>query len=874
MSSTTSAVDPAAAAAASAIDLSQVMVAGNCYSDKRAVGVPIVNPEKYYCPPGTIEPRQCPPMSICPAGSIVPKFYGGILLCIIFDILLTILYWIIRSAGRSKASPIPAKEEKKPAAPAEERAALKKIAPEPPSAAPPEGQPPAPLTAVVIQTDDSSTPYEPPKLSHGRRASIQPSSPLGITSATFIPLAMSHNQLEGMAEEDETEEPTPQAEEKTTAKGSLKRENSKNVKVVIAGEVRALSSIEKTNKMTEVRASAEDLAGLMKGFRSALNDKDDLRIDFTFENLSLALPDGKMILKGVTGAIRSRKLTAIMGPSGAGKTTFMSVLMGKVSRTGGRLFINGEEAEMSKYKKIIGYVPQEDIMLRELTVRENIRHSAVVRLPTQWTGSQVDEFVDNVLEVLNLSHVQQSLIGDETTRGVSGGQRKRVNIGMELASVPLALFLDEPTSGLDSTAALKVAEILKKIAALGLTVVSVIHQPRFEIFQQFDDILLLVPGGKTAYLGPTTNVIEYFERYGFFFDPRANPADILMDILSDKGVNLKKHLTPEDLVGLWESEGRDWLQGKRDEALNMSLDRRASKGRSTTQELEEIIKFRGASFMRQALLCHNRYIVQQYRLISALGLEIGVASLAGGLMGIAVADGAGELFIGVPVAPYQLISPATLQWLIPQLGLLIGISCGLAGAPAGVKVFGEEKSVFWREAAAGHNRLAYFLGKVFASAYRFVLTAFHFSSIFAFLATPQSPFGSLFSNLLLQFYCVYGMSAVVSMMVRRENAALLAVVTSLFAAVFCGYGPTVRAARKWGIEFIWHLSFNRWATEAFFSEELRVFRDVYDVDSAAYHYGFTLNQVPNNLLYMFLIGIGLRVAAYLLMIFLNRDKQK
>lgn len=107
------------------------------------------------------------------------------------------------------------------------------------------------------------------------------------------------------------------------------------------------------------------------------------------------------------------------------------------------------------------------------------------------------------------------MIGDETTRGISGGQRKRVNIGLELAGAPLALFLDEPTSGLDSTAALNVCEILKRLTRLGITVVSVIHQPRFEIFSKFDDILLILPGGRTAYMGPVSEIQRYFKEMGF-----------------------------------------------------------------------------------------------------------------------------------------------------------------------------------------------------------------------------------------------------------------------------------------------------------------------------------------------------------------------
>ncbi|KAI9349485.1 hypothetical protein DFJ73DRAFT_659752 [Zopfochytrium polystomum] len=621
-----------------------------------------------------------------------------------------------------------------------------------------------------------------------------------------------------------------------------------------------------------------ELADFVAYFTKALNGRTDVGMEFRFEGLGLSLPGGKSVLAGVTGEIKSRRLTAIMGPSGAGKTTFMNVLMGKVNRTSGTLKINGHPAEMRKYKEIIGYVPQEDIMLRELTVREIISHSARIRLPRSWTAAEIEDYVDAVLNVLNLVHVQDNLIGDETTRGVSGGQRKRVNIGMELAAVPLALFLDEPTSGLDSTAALKVAEILKQIAATGLTVVSVIHQPRYEIFQQFDDILMIAPGGETAYLGPTAYVIEYFEKLGFYFDPRANPADILMDILSDKGVNLSRHYTPSDLIAHWASTGKAWVAsvtttgGGTGPVADAAA--AADEVSTTPEDLVRIAAGRGASFVRQAVLCHNRYMVQQYRRSVALGLEIGVASLAGGLMGIAIADVNGELYKGILVSPYELISASTLEWLVPQIGLLVGIACGLAGAPAGVKVFGEERSVYWREAASGHNKLAYYLGKTVSTTYRFVITALHFAAIFVWLATPASSFGFLFVQILLLFYCVYGLSAIVSMLVRREDAALLAVVTCLFAAVFCGYGPTIKNARSWGLEFVWVLSFNRWSTEAMFSQELSVYDGVYNTSMTADHYGYTLGHEGLNFAFMLLLGNVFRFAAFWCMVLLHRDKQK
>ncbi|KAJ3416423.1 hypothetical protein HDV05_001581 [Chytridiales sp. JEL 0842] len=869
-------------------------------------------PEGSFCPVGSIAPRSCPPLSSCPEGSIVPRYHGGVIICLIIDVIL-LCFWggnkLRAKWEREKAIKVAVQVTADEEAAVNESTKLQHSSPEPISTT---AQPPPPLPTQSSSLASPDPQLRPTSSSSRRRGSVLPNAPLGITDASAIKAAV---EEKGILEEEDEEEENEEArlvvktpkEEVTRMPTSKSLQGLGKDQVVVAGKIVSVVDIGKStspaqamtrkqSKKAEEDEEAEsplekfqfhgstgDISSILNFFQKGMNNQTSLKIDFRFEDLGLSLPDGRSVLQGVTGTILSKKLTAIMGPSGAGKTTFMNVLMGKVNRTRGKLLINGLECEMSKYKKIIGYVPQEDIMLRELTVRENIAHSARVRLPASWSSTETEAFIDGVLDVLNLSHVQHNPIGDESTRGVSGGQRKRVNIGMELASVPLALFLDEPTSGLDSTAALKVAEILKRVASIGLTVVAVIHQPRFEIFQQFDEILMIAPGGRTAYLGPTGWAIEYFEGLGFYFDPRANPADILMDILSDKGVNKRQHLTPMDLVKQWEKDGIQWVHSRRGrDAPAQDLKGEKKEGwedpEYSSKELESsltsLVNTRGAPFLMQSLHCHNRYLIQQFRKLDSLGLEVGVASLAGALMGIAVMGQSGELFVGVVVSPFTLISSSTLTWLIPQLGLLIGIATGLAGAPAGVKVFGEEKTVYWREAASGHSPFAYFLGKIISSSYRFLITSLHFASIFIFLATPAQPFPTLFVIILAQFFCVYGLATVVSMVVKREDAALLAVVTCLFSAVFCGYGPSVEKARSWGVSFIWDISYARWCTEAFYSQEVETYVNVFDIQSAAKNYGYQLGNVTNNLGFAFLIGVVLRLIALVLMLVMNRDKQR
>jgi ABC-type multidrug transport system ATPase subunit len=151
----------------------------------------------------------------------------------------------------------------------------------------------------------------------------------------------------------------------------------------------------------------------------------------------------------------------------------MNVLAGKASygKTSGSIKINGKEDMVMNYSSLCGFVPQDDTMMRDLTVEENLSFYARMRLPKTTPDATCDEIVADVIETLGLTHVKHEQIGDETTRGISGGQRKRVNVGMEMVSHPSLLFLDEPTSGLDSATSYQLLEALKELAKKGTNIV-------------------------------------------------------------------------------------------------------------------------------------------------------------------------------------------------------------------------------------------------------------------------------------------------------------------------------------------------------------------------------------------------------------------
>eukprot|EP00466_Bigelowiella_natans_P018872 jgi/Bigna1/43421/e_gw1.78.30.1 len=198
------------------------------------------------------------------------------------------------------------------------------------------------------------------------------------------------------------------------------------------------------------------------------------------------------------------ELIAIMGPSGAGKTTVMRALM--TNEHEGDLWINNISASKIPYQSLIGFVPQDDIVDSTLTPREILMYSAFTRLPKTLSFEEITARVDEVLKLLGLRHVQNTRVGDKVSRGLSGGEKKRVSIGIELIANPSALFLDEPTSGLDASSAERLATTLSEVASTGRCVVAVIHQPRYDSYRKFNKLLLLGRGGHAVYFGPSEGV--------------------------------------------------------------------------------------------------------------------------------------------------------------------------------------------------------------------------------------------------------------------------------------------------------------------------------------------------------------------------------
>ncbi|PIN15399.1 Transporter, ABC superfamily (Breast cancer resistance protein) [Handroanthus impetiginosus] len=246
------------------------------------------------------------------------------------------------------------------------------------------------------------------------------------------------------------------------------------------------------------------------------------------------------LLYNITGTFRPGVLTALMGVSGAGKTTLLDILAGRKTSgiMEGEIKIGGYPKVQSTFARVSGYCEQADIHSPQITVEESIIFSAWLRLSTQVDPKTKYEFVKEVLETIELDGIKDTLVGLPGVSGLSIEQRKRLTIAVELVANPSIIFMDEPTTGLDSRAAAIVMRTVKNVANTGRTIVCTIHQPSIDIFEAFDELLLLQAGGRMIYCGPlgpkSSKVIQYFE--GIYGVPKIrdnyNPATWALEVTS------------------------------------------------------------------------------------------------------------------------------------------------------------------------------------------------------------------------------------------------------------------------------------------------------------------------------------------------------
>uniref|UniRef100_A0A7S1LB71 ABC transporter domain-containing protein n=1 Tax=Neobodo designis TaxID=312471 RepID=A0A7S1LB71_NEODS len=590
------------------------------------------------------------------------------------------------------------------------------------------------------------------------------------------------------------------------------------------------------SKMTPEEAAS----GVAAFVREALGDAAPVHV--SFQNLRVTLPEnhktspGKSLLQGVSGNVRAGQVTAIMGPSGAGKTVLFTTLLGKQPpewEVGGVLRVCGD-LTFQDLPELVGFVAQDDVLRPELTVAENIAYSCGIRLPAEWPNLKRERLGQLTMRALGIDHVRDVRIGDGESRGVSGGQRKRCSVGVELAAAPAAMFLDEPTTGLDAFTSLNLMRLLKTVAhEARIPVATVVHQPRVEIWDELETVLLLAPGGRTVYSGPRDGAQAYFQALYPETDwSEGNPCDVCMDLIAGRGA---------ELADAW---------ARQEEGSSPLLAVTAPPVRTL------------ANPFKQAAMAHARAVVSVARNIHILLLDVALCMVGGVLLTASAID---SPFVGQLIGPYVVTSPRTDIQHVSMLVMLWGIAMAAALGPAGVRVLGPTRAVYWRETAAGHSRLAYYIGASTAEAYRIVITMLHFAAVTYLMWAPNMSFGSMYGLLLLLAFVVDSQSVTLGTVVDPFIAPLLAVVVGVFTALLNGF-PQIPGASQ----FVYSFS----VTELFYAREVADVEHVFRTDSLEDIWGYKLDRPGYNFGIIFGEAALLRVLGFVFLVALHRDKQR
>ncbi|KAE8300416.1 ATP-binding cassette sub-family G member 2 [Larimichthys crocea] len=404
----------------------------------------------------------------------------------------------------------------------------------------------------------------------------------------------------------------------------------------------------------------------------------------------------KCILKDVSGIMRPG-INAIMGATGSGKTSLLDVIAGRKDPAGlrqGKVLVDGKVVT-SDLRLSSAYVVQDDILMGTLSVRENLLFSANLRLsPKHHSSADKKSRVDAIIQDLGLTDCADTKIGTEFLRGVSGGERKRCSIGMELITSPSLLFLDEPTTGLDSNTANCIISLLHNLTRRGKTVIFSIHQPRYSIFRQFDH-LTLMHKGEVVYAGAADHALEYFTNLGYQIEPFNNPADFFMDVTNGEAKSTLETLTADSTNSLATKYRESQLcQSVLEELdhVNQSI-ADGAKGQNKAADY-------ATSFLYQIRVVCGRTVLNILRnpqtSYGQLALNIFFAVLVG------------LIYFQMPLTLPEALQNRSGAFFF----LIINMVFGNLSA---VELFINERAIFIHENSSGYYRTSvYFLSKIFA----------------------------------------------------------------------------------------------------------------------------------------------------------------
>ncbi|KAJ6839413.1 ABC transporter G family member 11-like [Iris pallida] len=505
----------------------------------------------------------------------------------------------------------------------------------------------------------------------------------------------------------------------------------------------------------------------------------DVSARLTWRDLTVTVTLGggetQAVLEGLTGYAEPGSLTALMGPSGSGKSTMLDALASRLATNAflsGTILLNGRKTKLSF--GAAAYVTQDDNLIGTLTVRETIMYSARLRLPDRMPTEEKRALVEGTIVEMGLQDCADTVIGNWHLRGISGGEKRRVSIGLEILMRPRLLFLDEPTSGLDSASAFFVTQTLRSLSRDGRTVIASIHQPSSEVFELFDRLFLL-SGGKTVYFGQTSEAYEFFAQAGFPCPSLRNPSDHFLRCINSDFDKVKATLKGSIKIRFERSD--DPLEKiTTAEATRRLIDfyGRSQYSYAAREKVDEISRVKGtvldsggsqASFFMQAYTLTKRSFVNMSRDFGYYWLRL--------IIYIVVTVCIGTIYLNVGTGYSSILARGACASFV--FGFVTFMSIG--GFPS----FVEDMKVFQRERLNGHYGVLAFVISNTLSAMPFLIMITFLSGTICYFMVRLHPG---FVHYIFFVLCLYASVTVVESLMM----AIASVVPNFLMGIIIGAG--------------------------------------------------------------------------------------
>ncbi|XP_038061442.1 broad substrate specificity ATP-binding cassette transporter ABCG2-like isoform X2 [Patiria miniata] len=537
----------------------------------------------------------------------------------------------------------------------------------------------------------------------------------------------------------------------------------------------------------------------------------------------------KHILSDINGVFQPG-MNAILGPTGSGKTSLLDILARRKDPKGltGTVLVDGAP-QPSNFKCVSGYVVQDDVVMGTLTVRENLTFSAALRLQDDISHEERKERVEDVIMELGLTDCANTRIGTDFIRGVSGGERKRTNIGMELITRPTVLFLDEPTTGLDASTASAVMLVLKSLSKRGRTVIFSIHQPRFSIYRLFDKLHLLSKG-ETVYHGPAEGALQYFESIGFQCEEHNNPPDFFLDVINGY-FGAPSFEMPSRASALTDGKENHHAEKSTQVVLNemdqpslRSLYRQSDVHAEMMREAGEIysVHRNGDEDIAVPSIQYATSFITQLRYVSKRTLINFLRNPQ-----LSVFQPLTVVFLAIILGLiYWQIDTSLNSGIQNRVGAFLFVTMNMVfGNMSAIEIFIKERVIFIHETASGYYRVStFFFSKIVCDLLpmRFIPT-FLFSLITYWMLGLKSTAGAYFVyllNLTLVTFTACGLAFFISCCVTLQSVATLLIsMTFVIMLVFSGLLVNIASLPSW-IQWIQYFSFFRYSLNALSINEL------------------------------------------------------